>query len=89
MLSIYEPLERLGIVNPLKRAQSIGHRRYSEGLEIDLTVQASWVFFEYLVHDIEQLLHALVQSEVLTTFDQQVVIFLVAAMNSNTLWSLD
>ena len=89
MLPVDQTLERLGVVDPLERTKSIGHRRDCKRLEVDFAIEARGIFFEDLVHDREELLHSLVKAKVFATLDQQMVILLVTAVHSDALRSLD
>lgn len=47
------------------------------------------VHLEHLVHDAEHLLHSLIEPQIFSALDQQVVVFFVAAVNRDTLGSAD
>jgi len=89
MFPIDELLKRLSVVNPLEGAKSIGNWHHIECLQVQIAVLARRVFLENQVHDLEELLHALVESQILTSLNQQVVIFLVTSVHCDALWPSD
>ena len=88
MLSIDKALEWLCVIDPLERAQPVRHWRHCESLEVNLAVKTRRVLLENFVHDREQLLHSLIQSQVLASLDKQMIIFLVASMDCYPLRTL-
>lgn len=89
MLPTDESFDRFSVVNPLERTESIGHWSHTECLQVDLSVEARGVFLEDFVHYLEELLHALVETQILPTLDQEVVVLFVAAVHRDSLRSLD
>lgn len=62
VLSVDDILERLGIVNPLERTQAVRDWHNAESLNVQVSVHAGRVVSEYSIHNLEQLLHTLIQA---------------------------
>ena len=87
VLPIYDILERLSIVNPFKRTQAVRDRNHTESFDVQVSVHASRVISEDSVHYLEELLHTLIQTQILPSLDQQMVVLFIRAMDCQTLWS--
>jgi len=89
VFSIDHHLEWLCVIDPLQTAESVRNWHNIECLQVEPATSAGWILLEDLVHDGEQLLHSLVKSQIFTALNQQVVVFLVAAVDRNSLRSAD
>ena len=64
----YHLFQRLGVVDPLENPEAIGHWNYLESFQIEASVRTDWVMSEDLIHELEKLLDALIQTQVFATF---------------------
>ena len=89
VLPVDDVLHRLSVIHPLKSAKPVRDWYHIEGLEVQISVHARWILSEDGIHDLEQLLNSLIQSQVLSSFNQQVVVLLVRTVNSQALGPSD
>ena len=76
----------LRVVNPLKGSQSVGDGHHFEGLDVKVSVLTAWVLLENSIYDAEELLDSLVETKILSSLDQEMVVLLIARMNRYFLW---
>ena len=79
-------LHRLCIIDPFESGKSVADRHDSESLEVEVPVLACRIRCEYLIHNTEQLLNPLVESQIFSSLDQEVVVLLVATVYCDLLW---
>lgn len=77
VLPVNNLLHWLGVVYPLETAESVCDWHNVERLQVEVPRLALRIFLENTVHDLKQLLYTLVESQVFTAFNKQIVIFFV------------
>ena len=77
----------LCVINPLKRSQSVRDWYHFEGLNVEVSIFTTWVLLENSIDDTEELLDSLVETKIFSTLDKEMVVLLIASMNSYFLWS--
>ena len=76
----------LCVVNPLKGSQSIRDGHHFERLDVKVSILTTWVLLEDSIDDAEQLLDSLVETKILSSLDQEMVVLLITCMNCYFLW---
>lgn len=89
VLPVDDVLERLGVVNPLERTQAVSDWHHAESLNVQVSVHAGRVVSEYSVHYLEELLYALIQAQIFTSLDKEMIVFFVRTMHCQTFGSTD
>lgn len=89
VLTVDDHFEGLCVVNPFQAAEAVSDRHNIKSLEVQVSGLACRVLLKDRVHYVEQLLHTLVQSKIFATFDQEIVVFFVATVNSQSLGTPD
>ena len=62
MFPINDILKGLGIVDPFERTEAVGDRHNTESFYMQVSVHAGRIISKYSIHDLEELLHTLVQT---------------------------
>lgn len=87
-LSLQKFLQSLRLVNPFEYPHHFLYGGHLEPSDLKLLFRAIAILLEYSVHDFEHFFYSLVQSNILSCFDQQHVLFLIWSIYCDSPWFL-